>query len=67
MVKCDGNGNGMDRMVDEAMMKHFTCTSSRTHRYTSDDVSVIVRSRLPTPLAHNASYGWRLGRSELSP
>ena len=28
MVKCDGNG--MDRM-DEAMMKHFTCTSSRTH------------------------------------
>ena len=36
MVKCDGdgngngNGNGMDRM-DEAMMKHFTCTSSRTH------------------------------------
>ena len=54
-------------MVDEAMMKHFTCTSSRTHRYNSDDVSVIVQSRLPTPLACNASYGWRLGRSELSP
>ena len=30
MVKCDGNGNGMDWM-DEAMMKHFTCTSSRAH------------------------------------
>ena len=36
MVKCDGdgngngNGNGIDWM-DEAMMKHFTCTSSRTH------------------------------------
>ena len=40
MVKCDGNGNGkgkgngMDRM-DEAMMKHFTCTS-QTHEYRSD-------------------------------
>ena len=30
MVKCDGNGKDRDRM-DEAMMKHFTCTSSRTH------------------------------------
>ena len=32
MVKGDGNGNGngKDRM-DEAMMKHFTCTSSRAH------------------------------------
>ena len=27
----NGHGHGMDRMVDEAMMKHFTCTSSRTH------------------------------------
>ena len=26
---------------------------------------MIVQSRLPTPLAHNASYGWRLGRDEL--
>ena len=32
----NGNGNGKDKdmdmdWMDEAMMKHFTCTSSRAH------------------------------------
>ena len=35
MVLC-GKGNGWMDGMDEAMMKHFTCTSP-THEYKGDD------------------------------